>query len=77
MIQNNLNRGIREDIYRANMKVNVVAKFRLECITIPFHPEFLHGLESGLADVAKEIAHHFIHGILSSKGLKLLPRYTP
>ena len=77
MIRNNLNKGIREEIYRSNMKVDVVAKFRLESITIPFHPEFLHGLNTSLADVAKEIAHHFINGIINSKGAKLLPRYIP
>ena len=75
MIRFNLKKGIREEIYRDNMNVDLVAKFRLESITIPFHPEFLHGLDSGLADVAKEIAFHFIHGIINNKGAKLLPKY--
>jgi AcrR family transcriptional regulator len=77
MIRNNLNKGIREEIYRSNMNVDVIAKFRLESITIPFHPEFFLGLNGNLADAGKEIAHHFIHGIINSKGLKLLSRYLP
>ena len=76
MIKTNLKRGIREELYRADLKVNTVAKFRLESIMIPFYPEFLNGLNNSLADVAKEIATHFIHGIITSKGLKLLSKYS-
>ena len=75
MIRTNLKRGIKEEIYRSNLKVNIVSKFRLECITLPFHPEFLNGLNSNLADVAQVIANHFIHGIITGKGQKLLPKY--
>lgn len=76
MIRNNLKKGIKEDIYRKDINIEVVAKFRLESIMIPFHPEFLHQLDSSLADVAKEIAQHFIHGIINNKGAKILPKYT-
>ncbi len=75
LIRANLKRGIKEHLYRPDIKLELLAKFRLESIMIPFHPEFLNGLNSNLADVAREIAHHFIHGIVSTKGLKLLPKY--
>ena len=76
MIRTNLKRGVKEGLYRPELDINVVAKFRLESITIPFHPEFLHGLNNNLADVAKEIAQHFIYGIITAKGIKLLTKYT-
>ena len=75
MIHVNLKRGIKESLYRSDIKVDILSKFRMESIMIPFHPEFLKGLKVGLVEVAHEIAHHFIHGIVTTKGQALIAGY--
>jgi TetR/AcrR family transcriptional regulator, cholesterol catabolism regulator len=75
MVRKNLERGIQEALYRLEINVAVIARFRLESIMIPFRPEFYSKNNINLADVEKEIIEHYLYGIATLKGHKLILKY--
>ena len=75
IIKENLERGIREELYRSDIKVDILARFRVESVIIPFSPEFHGKVKAGLADIEEEILLNFLFGVVSQKGYKLTLKY--
>jgi TetR/AcrR family transcriptional regulator, cholesterol catabolism regulator len=75
IIKNNLKRGIAEDLYRPDLKVDVLARFRVESMMMPFNPEFLQKTGKNLALIEEEITFHFLYGLVSPKGYKMVVKY--
>ena len=75
VIKDNLKRGIAEDLYRNDLMVDVIARFRVESMMLPFNPEFHTKLKQNLAIVEQEITLHFLYGMVSMKGYKLAIKY--
>ena len=75
IIKENLLRGIREELYRPDIKVDILARFRVESVTLPFSPEFHGKVKSSLADIEEEILLNFLFGVVSQKGFKLTLKY--
>jgi len=71
----NLERGVQEDLFRAEINIPVIARLKVEAISSMFDPEIRSGLQLPLVDVQKEIIMHFLYGVINSKGLKLLNKY--
>ncbi len=72
---NNLKRGISEGLYREEMKVDIMAKFRITSMFIPFDPSFYEGTDYVLLDVEEAIMWHFLHGVVSEKGAAKIKAY--
>jgi len=75
IIKENLARGIREELYRPDIKVDILARFRVESVIIPFSPEFYGKVKASLADIEEEILLNFLFGLVSQKGYKLILKY--
>jgi TetR/AcrR family transcriptional regulator, cholesterol catabolism regulator len=75
VIRENLQRGIREELYRTDIKVDVLSRFRVDSVMLPFMPEFHSKLKVDLATIEEEIAIHFLFGLVSQKGYKLTLKY--
>ena len=75
VIRENIVRGIKEELYRADIKVDVLARFRVESILLPFHPDFHTKVKSNLAEIEQELTYHFLFGLISQKGYKLTIKY--
>lgn len=75
VVKANLERGIREGLYREDLKVDVIARFRVESILIPFTPEYYNKVPIGLEEASKELFYLFLFGIASAKGSKLIEKY--
>ena len=75
MIRQNLLRGIREELYRDNLDVEVLARFRVESIVLPFMPDFHTKVNIPLAEIEEELTIHFLYGLVSQKGYKLILKY--
>ena len=75
IIRQNILRGIREELYRAEINVDVIAKFRVECIVLPFNSEFHTNVRANLAEIEEEITIHYLFGLASQKGYKLTLKY--
>ncbi|MBP6432305.1 MAG: TetR/AcrR family transcriptional regulator [Ferruginibacter sp.] len=76
MITENLKRGIAEELYREDINVEVLAKFRLESIMLIFNPEiFPLSKNYPLKELMLIIGEHFLYGIATSKGYKQIQKH--
>jgi AcrR family transcriptional regulator len=75
VIRENILRGIQEDLYRSDIKIDVLARFRVESVMLPFMPEFHSRVKSNLAMIEEELTLHFLFGLVSPKGYKMTLKY--
>ena len=75
MIRNNLERGVKEELYRSEINIDVICKFRLEAMMIPFNIAVFPPGKYNLADVTQETMEHFLYGLTTLKGYKLILKY--
>ena len=75
IIRQNLEWGIKEELYRSDIDVDILSKFRLEAIMIPFNIDLYPPSRYKLVEVTKVIIEHFVFGIASMKGHKLILKY--
>lgn len=71
----NLERGIQEELYRPDLAVDILCRYRVETMFIPFNPDFQQSLKYNLAKIEEEIIIHFLFGLVSLKGYKLVMKY--
>ena len=75
VIKKNLERGIEEEVYRNDFDVDIIARFRLESAFLIFNPELFPHIKYSLNKVSTEIYYHYLHGIATPKGKKLIEKY--
>lgn len=75
-IYKNLMRGIKEGYYRNDIKCDILTQVRLEQIDLIFsnRSEYTNG-KYGIAQVMTELTEHFLYGICSLRGHKLINKY--
>jgi len=71
----NLQRGVQEELYRTDIAVDILCRYRVETMFIPFNPEFQQLVKHSLAKIEDEILTHFLFGLVSLKGYKLIIKY--
>lgn len=75
MIQNNIRRGIQESMFRKNIDVEVLSKMRIEQIEMAMNPLIFSPDKYNLTNVQMAMLDHFLHGITTLKGHKLINKY--
>lgn len=75
VIRNNLKKGVEEELFRPDINIDLLAKFRLEGMMIAFNQEAFPSSRFNLAEVHKTIIEHFLFGVASAKGHKLIVKY--
>lgn len=74
-VSKNLERGIEEQLYRPEIDIEILSRFRVESLLLSFNPEFYIGQKRTLAEVEHQLLEHFLYGIASLKGHKLILKY--
>jgi len=74
-IVENLKKGVEQGYYRKEINIAVLAKLRLEQIEMAFDQNIYPASEFMIQDVHVQLFDHFLHGITTLKGHKLLNRY--
>jgi AcrR family transcriptional regulator len=75
-IKQNINRGIKEGLYRDDLNIEIVSRYRVESIVIAFNPEFQSSVKSSLVSIAQELSTFFLYGVVNEKGYKLINKYA-
>ncbi len=75
VIKENIERGKKEELYRADINTEVIAKIRLETMFLPFNPEVFPKSKFNLVDLEHQLIEHFLFGVASMKGHKLILKY--
>ena len=76
IIVENLQEGIREENYRPDMQVDIVAKGRIESAFLVFNADVFPHSRYKISEVHYELAMLFLHGVTTAKGKKLIEKYT-
>ena len=75
MIKANILRGIEEELYREDLQVEILSRFRVESMMLPFNPDFQSKVKFNLAVIEEELILHFLFGLVSLKGYKMAIKY--
>ncbi len=72
----NLQAGIREELYRPDIQLDIVAKCRMESAFLVFNQDVFPHNRYKITEVNFELAMLFLHGVTTVKGKKLIEKYT-
>jgi hypothetical protein len=75
VITDNLQRGIREELYRPDIDVDVMARYRIEGVMLPFNATIFPNNRTHLVHIEQQIFEHFLCGLVTTKGQKLIQKY--
>jgi AcrR family transcriptional regulator len=75
MIRSNIERGIAAELYRDDMDVDVLTRYRIHSIMLAFNPEVFPNNRNQIVHIEMQLLEHFLNGIVSPKGQKLLQKY--
>ena len=74
-VQKNLEKGIEEGFFRQELNVDVITKFRIETMFIPFDQDVFPYGRYNLAEVEIETLELYLYGISTGEGQKLIKKY--
>jgi len=75
VIRNNMERGKREGLYRSELDVEIMSRFRLESMMVLFDVDLFPPDRFSLVRVSQEVLEHFLYGLATSKGQALIERH--
>ncbi len=75
LVRDNLERGIAEELYRPDINVDIIAKLRLETMMLSFNQDLFPAAKYNLPQTQQQIIEHYLFGISSLKGHKLILKY--
>jgi AcrR family transcriptional regulator len=76
IFMDNLQWGIAEGLYRADIQLDIVAKSRIETAFLIFNQDLFPHSRYKVSDLNYELSMLFIHGIVSATGKGLIEKYT-
>ncbi len=76
VIRENIEWGIKDELYRPGISIEVMCRFRLESMMIPFNVALFPPGKYNLAALSEEIIQHFVYGLATIKGHKLIQKYN-
>lgn len=75
VVAHNIRRGIKEELYRDDINVDTMSRYRVETMMVPFAMAASAPGKYNLADVTRETMEHFLFGLSTLKGHKLIIKY--
>jgi TetR/AcrR family transcriptional regulator, cholesterol catabolism regulator len=76
IIRDNIEWGIKDELYRHDISVDIMSKFRIESMMLPFNVGVFPPGKYQLAALSEEIILHFVYGLATIKGHKLIQKYN-
>jgi len=75
MIRSNLEKGVSEGLYRPEMDLDVMTRYRIESVFLPFNSDAFPNNRTQLVHIEQQILEHFLFGVVTAKGQKLVLKY--
>lgn len=75
MVENAIKKGAKEGLVRADINTKIIARLRMEEIQLGFNANVFPPDKYKIVDVQLELLDHFLHGICTLKGHKLIDKY--
>ena len=75
IISNNLKKGVAEGLYRGDIKIEILAKFRLETLMMGFNMDAFPSDKYNVTEVSLVIIENFLYGLATEKGFNMIEAY--
>lgn len=75
LIRNNLERGIREGLYRPEIDTDILTRYRLHSVLLSFNPDVFPQSKANLFYVEQQLLEVFLYGLATTKGQKHIQKY--
>jgi AcrR family transcriptional regulator len=75
VIRENIQKGVKEELYRNDFDIEVLTSIRLETMMLPFNHDIFPKNKYNLGSVHQQLLEHFLYGIASVKGHNLISKY--
>lgn len=75
MVEDSVKRGIKQGLVRSDISTKIIARLRMEEVEMGFNPEAFPPNKFKIIDVQLALLDHFLHGICTLKGHKLINKY--
>lgn len=74
-IRENIERGISEGVYRADLDIDILTQYRLSSAMLCFQPEVFPMGKYEMGKVQRVLLEHFLYGVVSKEGYRLIESY--
>lgn len=74
-VTENLERGEQEDLYRNDLNKDIISKLRIAEMDVALNTDLYPLGEYNLVDIHDELLRHYLQGITTLKGHKLINKY--
>ena len=75
LIRQNIERGISEELYRPEVDVDILTRYRLFSIMLSFDSDIFPTNKTNLVYIEQQLLEHFLWGMATPKGQKLIQKY--
>lgn len=75
IFKNNFERGIKEGLYRPEIKIDILVPMRIHTMTLVFEHDLFPTNKYTLFDIDMEISLHELYGVATAKGVKMIEKY--
>lgn len=74
-VQKNFERGMKEKIYRHDIKIDIMVPYRLHMMTLVFDLDLFPKSKYSLPEIDREIMTHLLYGVATQQGMQLIEKY--
>ena len=75
IIKANLERGVKEELYRDDIDTDTLTRYRLYSVLLSFNPEVFPTIKTNPAYIEQQLIECFVYGLATPKGYKLIEKY--
>jgi TetR/AcrR family transcriptional regulator, cholesterol catabolism regulator len=75
MVENSIERGIKEGLVRSDVNAKVLSRLRIEEVEMGLRADIFPPDKFKMLDVQLALIDHFLHGICTLKGHKMINKY--
>jgi len=75
VVASNLRRGMTEGLYRGDLDVEILSRYRLEAMLIPFDPDIFPSPQFNVIQVTMRLIENFLFGVVSREGYGFIEQY--
>lgn len=75
MVKENLETGIKQKLYRKDIDIDILARYRISTMFLPFSYEFQQSTKKTVMQSQEQIILNYLYGLVTPKGYELLEAY--
>lgn len=75
MVEDSVRRGMEQGLVRSDINSKIIARLRMEEVELAFNPQAFPPDKFKIVDIQLSLLDHFLHGICTLKGHKLINKY--